>query len=184
MIVFLMSYNCLVIWSEETDEKRQIQIECNQYRTELVTRTLLLKDTLGHLKEKLDESHVLSACASIRADYELIKYENYALYLQIKDRPAEATAEKILSIVRGKMRESEYKYREMLYRYEVLLNTFPEIKAYLDDVDIVKQEAEEVVNNRAYEDTRSVLGYLSDEEYYRLSEAEREQLSLERYIKG
>tara|TARA_R110002050_G_scaffold262599_1_gene402845 strand:- start:151 stop:597 length:447 start_codon:yes stop_codon:yes gene_type:complete len=72
----------------------------------------------------------------------------------------------------------------MLYKYEYLLNIFPELTNYVDDFDTLKQ-LDDVNSIKDFkEDFDNVQNYLSKEEYFDLDEDYRNQLALDRYLKG
>ena len=66
-----------------------------------------------------------------------------------------------------------FKYQ---YKFEYLLSIYPELRKFKDDDAYMKYKEEEDERCR-------VKNWLSEEEYKELSEVEREQLAVDRYIK-
>lgn len=66
-----------------------------------------------------------------------------------------------------------FKYQ---YKFEYLLSIYPELRKFKDDDAYIKYKEEE-------DERCSVKNWLSEEEYKELSEVEREQLAVDRYIK-
>ena len=74
-------------------------------------------------------------------------------------------------------------YKEMLYKYEFLLKTFPELQKYVDDEEAL-QSLDKVSNyTELTENADRARDYLSAEEWKQLSVDERNQLALDRYKK-
>lgn len=67
---------------------------------------------------------------------------------------------------------SLFKYQ---YKFEYLLSIYPELRVYRDDDAYIQYMQEE-------EQRCNIKNWLSDEEYNKLSEVEREQLAVDRYI--
>lgn len=77
-------------------------------------------------------------------------------------------------------KEFEKKYLKMKYEYDSLFELFPELENYFETYEENNTESlEEVKDNYDY-----VRKYLSVEEYKKLSESERNQLALDRYIES
>lgn len=71
----------------------------------------------------------------------------------------------------------------MLYKYEFLLKTFPELKKYVDDEEALQSLDKVSSYKELTENTDRAKEYLSDEEWKKLSIDERNQLALDRYKK-
>ena len=72
----------------------------------------------------------------------------------------------------------------MLYKYEYLLQIFPELEDYVDDFNTIKLLEEAVSIEDIKENYDRVRNYISKDEYLKLSVDERNQLALDNYIKG
>ena len=67
-----------------------------------------------------------------------------------------------------------FKYQ---YKFEYLLSIYPELQVYKEDDAYIKYKEDE--------DTKcNIKNWLTDEEYNQLSEVEREQLAVDRYVTG
>ena len=131
------------------------------------------------IKTKTPFSHV----AKIFSDWESVCYDDVAYFLRTKPHPAFKRAESVEEL-KEKFKVTKSSLKEMEYKYLFLLNTFPELKRYIDDEETLKHLAD----YKDYEDFKNerdeVLDYISTEEYKKLSEDERNQLALDRYEKG
>lgn len=120
--------------------------------------------------------------ASLYADMKTYIYSESEEHLRYKKHPAITAAEEVKAL-RCKTHDYIAKYKEMLYKYEFLLKTFPELQRYVDDEEALQY----LDKNKAYteltENIDHVRDYLSDEEYKKLSVDERNQLALDRYKK-
>lgn len=120
---------------------------------------------------------------SLFADYLLLQYDVSANYLEKKSRPAYTEAKRIKEL---KIETKQYleQYKLMLYKYEYLLNIFPELQNYVDDFDSIRDtekyfSLENLSNKFDY-----ARKYLSKLEFMELPENERNQIALDNYIKG
>ena len=121
--------------------------------------------------------------STLYADHLLIQYDLSSEFLRTKKHPAQGEAKRIKEL---KHETSSYieQYRQMLYKYEYLLKLFPELSNYIEDFESLK-ELEDLSNiNDLKQDFDRVSYYMQKDEYERLNINERNQLALERYIKG
>jgi len=149
---------------------------------EFLKKGISEKDELfNNLKSRDNES--VSKITTLYSDFLLIQYDISSHYLRTKSHPAKKEALRIKEL------KSESKIyleqcRQMMYKYEMLLQLFPELSNYVDDFDSIKQ-LEDVANIETLQDDYDrVQFYVSKEEYSKLSTNERNQLALDRYIKG
>lgn len=189
---------------EEIDVyKEKTQNELDDYKEEIVEEIEDWKfsdDTLLYLrncefeeyKNKFgitDEKRLVKAIrsefpftytASMSADYEAALLEKEEKRLRWKSPPAKTSAD-VVSEIKKKFRKSQEECKVMLYKYEFLLNTFPELRKYLEDekglLSLVEANSYDDFTEN-YDRTRD---YLSDEEYSQLSVTQRNQLALDRY---
>jgi len=132
-------------------------------------------------KEKSNDS--ISKITSLYSDFLLLEYDIIASHVENKKRPAIEEGKRIRELkIQSKMYLEQYS--QMLYKYEYLLNIFPELSNYVDDFDTLKQLDEANSIEDFIEDFDNVQKYLSKEEYFDLNENMRNQLALDRYVKG
>lgn len=118
--------------------------------------------------------------SSLYADVLLYIYDESIYYLKHKKHPAIVEAKNISELKKEtKMYIAEY--REILYKYEFLLKTFPELKKYVDEYDTLKllrgdEKYSEFISNRD-----NAIDYLSVDEWKKLGIDDRNQLALDRY---
>lgn len=120
--------------------------------------------------------------ARLAADMRTYIYDEAIDYLKFKKHPAWSAAE---VVKREKQRTNEYvaKYKEMQYKYEFLLSTFPDLKPYLDDDEALETFYVYDDLSEFTEVRDKVRDYLSPEEWNSLEVDDRNQLALDRYIK-
>ena len=118
--------------------------------------------------------------ASMSADFESALFEEVEKRLIWKPQPARSAAETVNEVKR-KFRQSQSAFKVMLYKYEFLLNTFPELRKYVDD----EKGLITIADANSYEDFTDnydrVRNYLTDEEYRKLTVTQRNQLALDNY---
>lgn len=151
------------------------------------------------IKEKEDEANIanrrsermseiihskapFSLSSSFCSDIDAKVYDISIYSLTHKYRPAFKAADEV-GCMRNKTKEYISLYKTMLYKYEFLLNTFPELKKYVDDEEALFG----LCDCEDYDDFESnrdkTLDYLSKEEWNKLGVNERNQLALDRYKK-
>lgn len=108
-------------------------------------------------------------------------------YLRNKPHPALASANEVKKYYKQIARNYIIKYKEMQYRYEYLINLFPELGEYIEneeDLYVIDNntDLEDFVDELKVEKDHS-FDYLLDEEWQSLSREERNQLALDNYLK-
>jgi hypothetical protein len=120
---------------------------------------------------------------SLYSDFLLVEFDLSEKYLKTKKRPAYSEAMRIKEL----KKESKFyieQYRQMLYKYEILLQLFPELTDYVDDFDTIRELENKNNLKEIQENFDRVKNYVNKAEYETLSIDERNQLALDRYIKG
>lgn len=134
------------------------------------------------MKDILKSSYPLSYVSSLYADTVLYLYDETMHVLKTKKYPALSAAKEVKKL---KIETRSYisKYKEMLYKYEFLLSTFPDLKRYVDDDESLLSLgiSESYDTFEAKRDRAS--DYLNKEEWDKLGVDERNQLALDRYRK-
>ncbi len=137
---------------------------------------------LEKLNKELKELNI-GKISSIYSDFKLLEYDLSIENLETKKRPAFTEALRIKDL-KQKTKTYIEQYRQMFYKYEYLLNIFPELSYYVDDFQSLKElENTKNINNfkENYDNTKN---YINKKEYENLSIDERNQLALDRYIKS
>ena len=88
----------------------------------------------------------------------------------------------VLAKLRKEVKENIKIKKQMQYKYEYLLYLFPELESYIDDLSTLNEYKNKF--NDLHDDYDEVLEYISRAEYIKLSENNRNQLALDRYIKS
>ena len=145
------------------------------------------KNELIILEEKynttLQNSNPFRFVAEMISDWETIVYDKTCHFLRTKKHPA---IKKSLEVnkLKEKTRNIICDFKEMKYKYQFLLEAFPELKQYVDDAESLKYLADYKDFNEFKEERDEVLDWISPEEYKMMSENDRNQLALDRYKKA
>ncbi|MCL9771166.1 hypothetical protein NAT47_12155 [Flavobacterium sp. HXWNR69] len=102
----------------------------------LLKKGILEKDKLfNDLKKRDNES--ISKITSLYSDFLLIQFDISSHYLKTKKHPAKVEASRVNEL---KIESKKYleQFRQMLYKYEMLLQLFPELSKYTDDFESIK----------------------------------------------
>lgn len=137
---------------------------------------------LHHLEHTQDQTY--SWLAKLRADvYEAVD-EQYVTYLLSKNRPAIQTAAEVKRVIYGELRESRERAKQLEYQLHFYESIFPWLEDYKDisplDAFTYEQSAADVPQDEDHQ--YQYKDYISQKEWFDLSEQERYQLILERYI--
>ena len=135
---------------------------------------------LERLKCILNSASPFSVVSSLLADVELVVFHKAERDLRYKSHPAIKSAE-VVKDLRGKSRKYIEQYKEMLYKYEFLLWSFPDLAKFVDDYEALKA----ISNCKTYSELEDgfdrVSDYISKEEWMNIPLDERNQLALNRY---
>lgn len=160
----------------------------SEYRKKEIelTRRIEARTNVFHDREKkllglLKDKSPYNISSLMYADVQTYVFERNKIYLETKPHPAKSSAETV-KLMKETAREHARMYREMEYKFYILLDVFPELKSYIDDTS---GEALSSLKDSLLDDVIAnydkVKDYISDEEYKRLSTIERNQLALDRY---
>lgn len=166
-------------FAQKHDEMMRERIRQNEEHTKRM-KELAVKEKLH---SELMKNMLFKRSATMYADYKVSELDAVETYLRTKKSPmreGSSTAE-VLKRLRQEKREDVARYKEMLYKWEFLLNVFPELGKYVDD-------DQELLDLADYEDVDDfqqnydrVKDYVSDEEYRNLSADERNQRALDNW---
>lgn len=160
-----------------------------------------LKDILAQ-KDSLFESYKnldLFSISTLYSDFLSLEYSfseewlnnekifikhNSSYYSRIKGGRIARKSAEIVRELKKETKKYIKEYKIMLYKYEALLNLFPELKNYVDDIETIKELANFKNIDTLKEEYDKVIDYISKEDYSKLTVDERNQLALDNYIKG
>lgn len=134
------------------------------------------------MESVLNHSYPFSYVASLYADIKLFVYDETKDWLKHKKHPAISAAEEVKKL-KSETKKYISEYREMLYKYEFLLKTFPELKKYIDDEKTLVLIGDCSSYDDFNENRDRSSDYVTKEEWAKLSIDERNQLALDRYKK-
>lgn len=135
------------------------------------------------MKDVLSNSFPFGYISSLYADVLVYIYNDTIRFLKNKKHPALSAANEVNKL-RIETRKYIATYKEMLYKYEFLLKTFPSLERYVDDEESLLR----LGNYENYNDIEAnrdrAFDYLNKEEWNKLGVDERNQLALDRYKKS
>lgn len=183
---------------EQVSENISLKSDLNSLEKNYLSSNKSLSDAIrerDNFKNGLKEQHELflaikdksqnsvSKITSMYSDFLLLEYDVIARRLENKSRPAISESKRIKELkIQSKFHLEQS--RQILYKYEYLLNIFPELSNYVDDFDTLKKLDDANSLDDFKEDFDNVQNYLSKEEYLALDEDVRNQLALDRYLNG
>lgn len=135
---------------------------------------------IEELKQAIYGVSPFSKVAAMAADYQCFWFDNNRHYLINRNRPARKAAE-VVADVKTRYRELLFEFKQMRYKYDFLLSTFPDLKTYIDDEQALLHLSDYDNYNQFDTNRDRVHDWLSDEEFKVLSSTERNQLALDRY---
>ncbi|MEG1540264.1 MAG: restriction endonuclease [Muribaculaceae bacterium] len=177
-------------------QKNDIKIEYGKKQESLISeysrKTKQLEDDYADKSEQLVKregirTQVINSktpfkdVAIMAADIETFLYEKDERYLRYKSHPATSAADKIKEI-KNECKDKLSQYKEIKYKYEFILKVFPEIKCYVENEYELLNIAEYCSYSQFQDDRDKSRDYLDDEEWEKLTVAQRNQLALDRYI--
>jgi|WetSurMetagenome_2_1015567.scaffolds.fasta_scaffold66538_2 hypothetical protein len=133
--------------------------------------------------EIMKDSDPLFLVSSFYSNLCTMCFEWSSSYLLNKSHPAKTAAEEVKKY-RDIANEYGQKCKEMQYKYELLLNLFPELSQYVEDYESIKELANLKDINDVKDQYDRRRDWLSKEEYAKLSDDEKSQRALDNYIKG
>lgn len=179
------------------DKEKKIEKEFRKKEQELYSNYLHKEALCLNAKQSYEDKEKLtlevfkkqkpfSNCAKMLADFHAVLTEDARNWLLRKKRPMKAygKTDQVVSGLKHKNKLLEYQYKEMLYKYEFLLNVFPELAPYLDDDSSLISVSDYDNFDNMKDDTDRVIYYMSREEYQKLTVTQRNQLALDRYVEG
>ncbi|GAB1404465.1 hypothetical protein MASR1M74_16440 [Lentimicrobium sp.] len=181
----LHEYKILNYDLNKEKNKLEYELRTKKTRIENLENCIKEKDSLYEKISDISEVNV-SHISMLYADFLTLEYNISEKFFSRSN--SYVNKDKVLKITELKKRTKEHieKYRLLEYKYEYLLSIFPELEIFTDSIASLKEfnkEFNENINELQIDFDRTRY-YLSKEEYLKLSEEERNQLALDRYING
>lgn len=176
---FAIRYTIRVFYNYPKLKKKISELESviKEKNSEIMT----LNKQVKNLKALMQDQEPFSTVSFLMADALTLVYDSEAKYMRNKKRPAFTSAQ-IVSQLREKTRKYIEDYKNMLYRYEFMLSTFPEIKQYIEKDAELLRIAEYVSYSDLLDNRDRSRDYLNDDEWKNLTITQRNQLALDRYV--
>ena len=165
-----------LLQKEFEQEKKKLLRE-----SELTINNLYRKVSL--LNTVLDTKQPFKVVAKMVTDYKMVVFDKSVKYLEYKRNPAPKAADEVKALKKISdkiLREA----KEIEYKYDYILQAFPAIEEFVQNDEDLISVAEHLSLSELDELRDKRRDYLSDEEYRNLSEDERSQLALDRYIRN
>lgn len=193
IICAFIAYNICSKYKEYCDEQckkyneksRQLEKEYNDKNSKLETEYKKSLDSVKVrefiIKNILKSKTPFRDVAQMSADMETYLYEKDEKYLRYKPHPAYSAADKVKEI-RETCKEQLSTYKEIKYKYDFIIDKFPDIKSYVEN-DFDLMSIAEYLSYSDLKDNRDrSKDYLSNDEWKKLTVTQRNQLALDRYV--
>ncbi|WP_289739352.1 restriction endonuclease [Paramuribaculum intestinale] len=159
---------------------QEFKQDIEKLRKDYEHKLLVYKNQQTKLMEMMLSKSPFKISAKLYTDVKTILYNEAEIYLLNKYQPAPRAAEEVKRF-RLMTEEAIRSAKEMEYKYDYLLNIFPELNEYIGkDEDILS------LNNITIKEIKDIrdnaINYLTQDEWRTLSEDERNQLALDRYM--
>lgn len=166
---------------KEQERISEIEKNAQQKVNQAYVQRNMMRTVAHFAEERLKSATPFKEVAELYADTMALAYDNIAQELREKVRPAYSTADVVERELKKKIREATYESKLLKYRWEFLLSIFPELKQYTEDEEQYLHLSD-YKNYEDFSDNRDrVHDWISDEEYNRLTEDERNQRALDKY---
>ncbi|MBD5163920.1 MAG: restriction endonuclease [Bacteroidales bacterium] len=132
----------------------------------------------------LQSTAPFKSAATLLFDYESLFFTERESFLRHKAHPA-LKAEDIVKESRKKAKEYFIKYKTLEFQISYIKTNFPELGEYLESerelIERVEHSSYQTLIDEHYDARKE---YLSQSEYDSLSDSEKSQIALDRYIRG
>lgn len=132
----------------------------------------------------LQSTTPFKSSAKLMAKVDSAIYNEAASTLRYKQNPAYTTADKIEYEFKQEYIKWRILYEELYAKYQFLCKTFPDLKLYIDDERSLLKLSELNSISDLQDGTDKGANYLTKEEWLQLTQTQRNQLALDRYIKS
>lgn len=170
------------LFEKEMKYKRScFEREKKQFAEKVKTEEQQIANLKNTVMDLLMSKSPFKKCATMATDVELHVYNDTISYLRNKRRPGLSSAECVKQM-KQQSKEILLKSKEIEYKYDYILNVFPEIAEYVENDEELISIGERLSYSDLKEERDTRKDYLTKEEYARLSDDEKSQLALDRYI--
>lgn len=170
--------------SEQQSLYNKKQLQLHEWSKLLEKKDAIIQERERRFEDIL-KSSLFKYSASLYADYKEREIEEIEWELKLRDRhpiKCGGKTDLILQELKKSKKEDVAKYKEILYKWEFLIKTFPELEDYVDDDELLSQPIYEDIEDLQNDYDRAKF-YVSKEEYERMPVDARNQLALDRWWK-
>ena len=139
-----------------------------------------IQEEYDSLSSKLSKN--ITYIASLMADYLTLKIKDAEDSLGMSKKYHERQRAAKINEIRAETKEILTKYKESQYQLEYLLQMYPELNDVINSETLSNPSFDEINSNFEIFNDDPVSKYLSRAEWDELSQSERNQLALERYL--
>lgn len=190
-----MQEELAVAKQEYREQKTTLNNQFRELKKQLLTESKNVKlladqrvsDAETRAKEMyalLSSSSPFTSCAEMMADIFLTHYFSSEDYLRHKPHPAIQAANEV-KILRKETKSYFTRMKELEYKLSYIIKRFPDIEIYTNNDEDLLSLKEAITSSdeiMATKDNRK--DYLSQEEYQNLTETQKSQLALDRYVQS
>lgn len=172
----------MLISSDTEHLKEDAAVYAENYQAYIREKAVIAKqmELLGRLEHTQDQTYPW--LAELRADAYETADAQWVEYLKSKSRPAMQKASEVSSIIHGTLRQARMAAKQAEYQVHFYESLFPWLLDYKELPPIEAFSYTQGEDAPPEDDAAAIRPYLSPEEWFSLSEAERYQLVLDRYI--
>lgn len=168
---------------EVDKEKEKLEKDIKDFGDQMVKHNLDLEEKKKKIMALLSSKSPFKESASMISDIQVAIFKDSENYLRTKRRPAPIAAAEVkrMGLI---LQDQKAKSNEINYKLEYILSSFPEIQQYVDNDQDLLAIGERASYTELMDSKDRRLDYLSKGEYLRLSESQKSQLALDRYLAG
>lgn len=182
VFIWYIEYNSNKSVSESRKEASECRVRESKAKREFEKKEKEFKEIENKYYAITKSSTPFKKVAEMFSDWESLCYADVAYFLRNKSHPAYKKADDVDKL-KEKYRVAEASLKAMKYKYQFLLNTFPELKRYVDDEESLLHLGDYKDYEGFKAERDEVLDFVTSEEYKTMSETERNQLALDRFKK-
>lgn len=177
-IIFICAISILIV----KNVRKKLKNAKESYANKIDDLNRVLEVEEDKLKKIFAAKFPFSTISSMYSDAVVTVFKDSENYLIRKHPPAYKAADEVKKL-REKTTQCISLYKQMLYKYEFMLKTFPELKQYIDEEEVLVTLSENDGLNDFESKRDRVSDYISKEEWMKFDVNKRNQLALDRYKK-
>lgn len=183
---FFILYGLLDDYSKELfhklkDAEEALDKDIKEFEKHCHRKEDYLLQKENEIKTLIYSTTPFKEASKLASEMALVIFSETASRLTYKRNPALKAAQEVRAL-RAESKKILLKSKEVEYKYEYILKAFPEIAEYVDSDEDLLAVGEHMSYDELAEQRDKRKDYLSDAEYRNLTEDEKSQLALNRYL--